>query len=190
MTAVNLAITLSAADLRVVLVDADLHRPMLATIFNFGAPLEGFASVLADRVRADSVLVDAPSYPKLRLLLSRRELVAQGRLFEGTRVRRAVEDIMANADVVIFDAPPLTEVAETLELAAVVDVVLVAVRIGHTRRDRLVELRELLFRRGVSPAGLVVTTRESAAAESAYDYGGDVVASSRAPRQAVSLPEQ
>ena len=176
MSAVNLAITLAAADLRVILVDADLHRPMIATIFNFGAPAEGFAGVLAERVPVGMALVQAPAHPQLRLLLSRRELVAQGRLFEGSRVRRAIDELHEKADVVIFDAPPLTEVAEALELAAVVDAVIVAVRIGHTRRDRLTELNELLHRRGVSPVGIVVTTREHSPSESPYDYQGDVVA--------------
>ena len=84
MTAVNLAITLAAADMRVILVDADLHRPMIATIFNFGAPPGGFAKVLSGQCppgwRSSSA---RPS--QLRLLLSRRELVAQGRLFDAAR---------------------------------------------------------------------------------------------------------
>ena len=194
MTAVNLAITLAAADLRVILVDADLHRPMIATIFNFGAPPEGFAGVLAGRVAAETALVQAPTHSHLSLLLSRRELVAQGRLFEAGRVRRAVDALQKRADVVIFDAPPLTEVAEALELAAAVDAVIVAVRIGHTRRDRLGELNDLLHRRGISPVGIVVTTRENSAAESPDYYQGDVVATPAAnaayERRVVTLKER
>jgi Mrp family chromosome partitioning ATPase/capsular polysaccharide biosynthesis protein len=194
MTAVNLAITLAAADMRVILVDADLHRPMVATIFNFGAPPEGFAGVLADRIPVGMALVQAPAHPQLKLLLSRREVVAQGRLFDGNRVRRAVDELHERADVVIFDAPPLVEVAEALELAAVVDAVILSVRIGHTRRDRLGELNEMLHRRGVSPVGLVVTTRESSPSEGAYDYQGDVVAppaaASTAKRKVVALKER
>lgn len=193
MTAVNLAVTLAAADMRVILVDADLHRPMIATIFNFGAPPEGFAGVLAERVPVGMALVQAPLHPQLRLLLSRRELVAQGRLFEGARVRRAVEELHERADVVIFDAPPVTEVAEALELAAAVDAVIISVRVGHTRRDRLGDLSEMLHRRGVSPVGLVVTTRENAASESPYDYQGSVVAppaASPSGRQVVTLKER
>ena len=68
MTAVNLAITLAAADMNVILVDADLHRPMIATIFNFGAPPGGFAAVLSEQMPAGMALVDAPAHPQLRLL--------------------------------------------------------------------------------------------------------------------------
>jgi capsular exopolysaccharide synthesis family protein len=174
MTAANLAITLAAADMRVILVDADLLRPMVATIFNFSGPRRGFASVLARRVSVETALVQAGKHPRLRLLLSQPELGAHVRLFDAAHLRRAVDELHESADVVIFDSPPLTEVAEALELAATVDAVVVAVRLGHTRRDQLAELREMLVRRGVSPVGLVVTTRDSAAPEGAYDYQAGV----------------
>ena len=187
MTAVNLAITLAAAEMRVILVDADLHRPMIATIFNIAARPGGFASLLASRASLESTLVQAPAHPRLSLLLSQRELVAQVRLFDGTRVRRAIDDLHHEADVVIFDSPPLPEVAEALELAAAVDAVVLAVRLGHTRRDRLYDLRDMLLRRGVSPIGFVVTTRASSPPESPYDYRGDVAA---APPAAASRPSR
>ena len=66
------------------------------------------------------------------------------------------------ADVIVVDSPPLTEVADALPLADVVDTVLVAVRLGRSRRDKLDELRRALAQRGVSPAGFVVTTRRRA----------------------------
>jgi hypothetical protein len=36
---------------------------------------------------------------------------------------------------------------------------MICVRIGHTRRDKLAELRDLLARRGVTPIGFFVTSR-------------------------------
>jgi capsular exopolysaccharide synthesis family protein len=177
MTAANLAITLAAADMRVVLVDADLLRPMIATIFNVRGPQRGFVSVLARRAPLETSLVQAGKHPRLKLLLSQPELGAHVRLFDAAHLRRAVEKLHEVADVVVFDSPPLTEVAEALELAASVDAVILAVRLGHTRRDRLADLREMLVRRGVSPVGLVVTTRERPASEGAYDYQGEVVRS-------------
>ena len=46
MTALNLAITLSNAGLRVVLIDADFHRPMLGTIFDAKVRRDGFVRLL------------------------------------------------------------------------------------------------------------------------------------------------
>jgi Mrp family chromosome partitioning ATPase len=64
--------------------------------------------------------------------------------------------------VIVIDSPPLTEVADALPLADVVDTVLVAVRLGRSRRDKLDELRRALAQRGVSPSGFVVTTKRRA----------------------------
>jgi Mrp family chromosome partitioning ATPase len=174
MTSVNLAITLAASGLRVVLVDADLHRPMIATIFNVTARSNGFASLIAGRGKPSTALAPAPAHPRLRLLLSRREHLAQVQLLEPTRVNALLETLQKECDVIVIDSPPLPEVAEALELAASVEALVLAVRLGHTRRDRLNELREMLARRGASPIGFVVTTRSRAESESAYDYSGEV----------------
>lgn len=176
MTAVNLAITLAASDMRVALVDADVHRPMVSSIFQLPARAGGFTGVLADPATLDSILVPAPAHPRLMLLLSRREQLAQLRLFDGPRIKRTLDALKREVDIVVIDAPPLPEVAEALEIAAQVDAVLVAVRIGHTRRDKLDELREMLSRRGTEPIGLVVTTRSGADLDNEYDYDAEVPA--------------
>ena len=96
-------------------------------------------------------------------------------LFDASRVQTLMGRLSDRADVIVIDSPPLPEVAEALELAAAAEVVLLAVRLGHTYRDRLNQLREMLATR-VSPVGIVVTTRRSAHAESPYDYGGEITA--------------
>ena len=176
MTAVNLAITLAASDMRVILVDADLHRPMVGTILHVATRGDGFTDVLSGRIPIEAALTHAPSHPHLSLLLSRREHVSHVRLFDASRVHGLLQRLSDKGDVIVIDSPPLPEVAEALELAAAVDAVLLAVRLGHTNRDRLNQLREMFARRAVSPVGFVVTTRRSAQAESPYDYGGNVTA--------------
>jgi hypothetical protein len=62
------------------------------------------------------------------------------------------------------------------------------VRVGHTRRDKLEQLRELLERRRISPLGFVVTTRHRPEVTSSeYEYmsepGGPVPL---APREAAA----
>jgi Mrp family chromosome partitioning ATPase/capsular polysaccharide biosynthesis protein len=174
MTAVNLAITLASAhNLRVILVDTDLHRPMIAAMFHVIGQGDGVNGVLAGGVPVDSALVQIPAHPRLRLLPARPEHTGQA-LFDSRRVQSLVDQLVERADVVVFDSAPLVEVAETLELAAAVDAVLVSVRLRHTKRESLDLLREMLARRGVSPAGFVVTTR-TPAREGAADYTGYVV---------------
>ena len=68
LTALNLAVTLAAQEMRVVLVDGDFRRPMIGSIFGVAAPRDGFASAfIRGNVRA--AMVDAPGYSNLRLML-------------------------------------------------------------------------------------------------------------------------
>ncbi|HXY81413.1 MAG TPA: AAA family ATPase [Gaiellaceae bacterium] len=174
MTAVNLAIALAAAELRVTLIDADFHRPMIGTIFNVTGPRDGLVRFLNKPDTADVVSVPAATHPRLKLLLGNREQMHQLHLLDTARFERLLERLYEDNDVIVIDSPPLPEVAEALALADAADTVIVSVRIGHTRRDKLSELRELLGRRGVSPLGFVVTTRSRSGGQSAYDYSTDM----------------
>jgi capsular exopolysaccharide synthesis family protein len=181
MTAANLAITLAASELRVVLVDGDLHRPMLSTMFGKTPRGEGLSGVLSGQQKVGPTLIGSP-YPGLALLLSHYEPTVRPNLTSERRIATLIEELKELADVVVFDSPPLPEVAETLEMATAVDTVLLCVRLGNTRRDKLVQLREMLATRGIAPAGFVLTTsrlRSSAADsyESAYS-GADLAAES------------
>jgi Mrp family chromosome partitioning ATPase len=171
-TAINLAIALAESDLRVVLVDADVHRPMVASFFNVAANRGGFSRMLAGDASADD-LVQAPLNPGLKLVLAGRDSNGYANPTE-ERLSRLLDRLSRVADVVVIDTPPLPEVAEVLDMASAAELVLVAVRLGRTRRDKLGELRNLLASRGISPAGFVVTTRDGIERETEYDYAREV----------------
>lgn len=172
MTALNLAITLSNAGLRVVLMDADFHRPMLGTIFDAKVRRDGFVRLLRGEATLAEASIPAAGYPGLRLVLAGSEHSHTSSILESERVAQVFRELEAEADVVVIDAPPIPEVAEALWVAAAAEVVLICARIGHTRRDRLEQLRALLGRRGITPLGFVLTQRESPVGDdySAYSY--------------------
>ena len=171
MTSVNLAIGLSTAGMRVILVDGDLRRPMVATLFGVATRPRGFASVLMGESSVEESLVPAPGHGDgLRLLLASPEHAHLVDLLDPERVERVLAELRLSADVVVIDSPPLTEVADALTLADEVDAIIVAVRLGRTRRDRLNELRRVLAQRSVSPVGFVVTTRKTPRGQGYY-YG-------------------
>ena len=170
MTSVNLAIGLANGGMRVILGDGDLRRPMVATLFGVAARTRGFADVLSGAATVDEAVVPAPGHgDRLRLLLASPEAAQLVDLLDPARVERVLSELRLAADVVVIDSPPLTEVADALTLADEVDALIVAVRLGRTRRDRLNELRRILAQRGVSPVGFVVTTRKPV--RGGYYYG-------------------
>jgi capsular exopolysaccharide synthesis family protein len=172
LTAVNLAIALSSAGFKVTLVDADLPRPMVGTIFNVIGRRDGVVHLLNNPAAAQTGAVEAPLHARLKLLLSSEEQMHELHLFETQRIKRMLDRLARDSDIVVVDAPPLPEVAEAVALADACEAVIVCVRVGHTRRDKLAELRDLLGRRGVVPLGFFITTRRGPGRKNAQGYHG------------------
>jgi polysaccharide biosynthesis transport protein len=158
LTALNLAVTLAAQDMRVVLVDGDFRRPMIGSIFGVPAPRDGFAATF---IRGDirTALVEPPRNSHLHLLLPTLHDLNQIDQLDADGVARAFSALRAMAEVVVVDSAPAGEVSDALLLASAADITLIAVRIGYTRRDRFEALRDALAHYGVSASGLVVTGR-------------------------------
>ncbi len=177
LTAVNLAIALSSAGLNVTLVDADLPRPTVGTVFNIVGHRDGVVHLLNNPDAPTTGAVPAPLHARLQLLLASEEQMHELHLFDTQRVKELLRRLGKESDVVVVDTPPLPEVAEAVAFADASEAVVVCVRIGHTRRDKLAELRELLGRRGVTPLGFFVTGRRrpSRSGKRTYDgYPGDL----------------
>ena len=188
LTSINLAITMALSGVEVVLVDADLRRPMIATAFGIPARIAGVRDAPGRRRRpAVRALVSPPHQPReLKLLLASPQQAWMVDLLQRDRIERVLDRLKQNADVVIIDSPPVGEVADALALADVVDTVIVAVRLGHSRRDKLNELRRMLAQRGISPAGFVVTSRRRSRARGYY--ATDAAAPPQRPRRRPRRP--
>jgi tyrosine-protein kinase len=169
-TAVNLAIALSSSGLRVTLIDADVPRPAVATMFGITTRRDGFVRLLRNPDAPDVSPVPAPGHDRLNLLLSAPEQISQLHLFSAARLERILARLQEQCDVVVIDSPPLPEVVEALALTDVSESVVICARIGHSRRDKLAELRDLLARRGVTPLGFFLTTRERLRSSAEYGY--------------------
>lgn len=157
MTSVNLAIVLAAAGHRVVLVDGDLRRPMVARVFECDHPTGvGFTDLLSERASVLDALVDSGKFgDRLRLVLTGKERPPD--LLEVARIRTVIEKLESAGDVIIIDSPPLTEFADAITLARAVDAVIVTVRFGRSRRDSFGEILELFRDRNITPVGVVIT---------------------------------
>lgn len=153
--ALNLAAVLASAGHKVMLVEADLHRPSLTSAIGV-SPQWGIAGVLMGEVNLEDALitVDGLGDNLSVLLVEASVLNLPDGLFAGAD--ELVERAKAMADYVVFDAPPVTEVSDALPLSQHVDSVLIVARLGHSRTDQLVNLGEVLTREGVRPAGLVI----------------------------------
>lgn len=155
-TAINLAMSLVQAGNRVILIEADMHRPTIGATLGV-KPRFGISSVLIRQVGLEDALEVTEEYgPDLRLLLVDRPGLESADRLSLPTARTLVSDAEQLADFVVIDAPPLTEVTDALPLVREVGDVLVVVRIGRSKLRKLLELGELLQQQEVSPTGVAL----------------------------------
>jgi capsular exopolysaccharide synthesis family protein len=183
-TAVNLATSLALAGRRVILIEADLRRPALAEALDAAPTQGGVVSVLIENARLEDALTTTPTYGhNLQLLLADYEGGWIAELFSIPAAQQLVDHARQLAEYVIIDSPPLNEVVDALPLARKADDVLIVVRLGATRLDKLSQLGELLAENGVRPVGFaVIGTPRPKRSDYHYYQPGQVPAGERSGR--------
>ncbi len=154
--AANLAVVMAQSGGRVILVDADLRRPHLHTLFGV-AQEPGLTTVMLSQETGAALPLLETSVPGLRVLPSGALPPNPADILSSQKMQQLLEQLKADADAVILDAPPVTVAVDAAALAARTDGLLLVVRAGHTRRDRIAQAQEMLERFRVRLLGVVFT---------------------------------
>lgn len=130
-TAVHLARAMAEMDQRVVLVDADIRRTGVHR--ELGLPNRvGLSSVLAGETDVESAIHYVE--PRLAVLTAGPASAVANELVGSDEFAALMEELAAQCDLLIVDAPPVLPVADPLLVARAVDVAIVVSRIGVVRR--------------------------------------------------------
>ncbi len=167
----NLATTLSQMDAKVILVDLDLRRPRIHSMFHI--PKEnGISDFLVDKSAKLETYIKKCSVPNLDILTSGyippnpSELLASGRMDE------AIHILKQKYDYILFDAPPVIAVTDAMILSKKVDAMFLVVRIAQADKLVIKRAKELLENIGVDIAGAVINgiVPQSYYSSSEYHY--------------------
>jgi succinoglycan biosynthesis transport protein ExoP len=152
--AANLALALSEVGQRVVLIDADLRRPRLHTVFE--SPIApGFSDLLTDRARIPQA-IRATAFANLSLLPAGAEDPAATALLYSSRLRDILEYCRKNFDIVLLDTPPMLQIADARVIGRVADSVVLVIRAGKTTREAALAARQRLAEDGTPMNGCVL----------------------------------
>lgn len=131
-TAANLALVFSEAGRRVLVIDADLRRPKLASYMSIEGSV-GLSNVLAGQVAVDDVLQPWGT-ESLTVLASGTMPPNPSELLGSPAMEGLIDDLRGRFELIIIDTPPLLPVTDAAIMAASADGVVVVVRYGKTRR--------------------------------------------------------
>ena len=173
-TASNLAITLAANGQRTILIDGDLRRPMVGTVFGLpdGA---GLTDVLAGRAELAHVAHPIGQNRNLVVVGAGKIPPNPSEVLGSERMRELLAALSQQATVII-DAPPLIPVTDAAVLANRADGAIVVTTVGKTTFEVLGKALTNLERAGARALGIVlnrVPRKGSGAAYYGYQYHGE-----------------
>ncbi|MCP4359000.1 MAG: CpsD/CapB family tyrosine-protein kinase [Chloroflexi bacterium] len=166
-TVANLAVTMAQSGRRTILVDCDLRRPSLHDHFNLQAS-PGFT----DMVLSDSINLplQKTEIENLSLLTSGAKPPNPADMLGAKKVDQIIAQLQEEADIVLFDAPPVMAVTDAAVLGAKVDGVLLVIQAGKTKRDHAERAKETLEKAKVRIVGATLTNAPKDSTMSGY-YG-------------------
>ena len=156
-TAVNTAIALAQTGARVVVVDADMRRPRLRSIFGFSGRL-GLSSILSNDVSDAEMLefVSTDEITGLGVLTSGPIPPNPAELLGSDQMRRLLRTLQTEYTHVVVDSPPLTSFTDGVLISTMVDGVLLVVHGGKSSRHIVRRSRQLLQDVGAKIVGVVL----------------------------------
>jgi capsular exopolysaccharide synthesis family protein len=140
---VNLAILLAQHGKKVLLVDADLRRPMLHKILAVKTNL-GLSSLLAGQSDTMSDLVSVDDVPGLQVLCSGPVPPYPSELLGSDQMRLSLDAWRKEFDFIVFDGAPVLPVTDSVILNELVDARLLVARFNLTERQSLERSYRLL----------------------------------------------
>jgi capsular exopolysaccharide synthesis family protein len=168
-TSIHLAIAHSQQRRKTLLIDADLRRPSIHDRLGVSSE-RGLSNVVNGEAGWREVVLALEGHPDLDVLpagpASRR---AADRL--GTVLKDLLTEAEREYDLVIVDSPPLLGFAEPLQMAAVVDGVVVITLAGQTSRAAVGSVLNSLKRLKANVIGVTLNEVREDMSDRYYYYG-------------------
>lgn len=174
-TTVNLAASISQADQRVLLIDADLRKPKIHHYFSLpSAP--GLTNYLSDFIsgkRSTDLfgIIHPTRYENLSVMCSGTIPPNPAELLGSDFMLDFLKDVSKDFDYIIIDTPPINVVSDALALIRESDGIVLVVRSNQTTHPELQKALSSLEFIDAKILGFVVNFVESKAGKSNGSYG-------------------
>lgn len=156
-TAVNTAISLAQTGASVLIIDADMRRPRLRSIFNL-TESEGLSSILSSETKPQDMLESISKDPAtgLHVLTSGPIPPNPAELLGSEQMRKLLEVLSIPFTHIVIDSPPVSSFTDGVLIASMVDGVLLVVHGGKSSRGVVRRSRQLLLDVGAKLFGVVL----------------------------------
>jgi polysaccharide biosynthesis transport protein len=166
-TLTNLAFVCAQGGYNVLLIDADLRRPRLHTLFDASNAV-GLTNYLTQDIRLEDVVLKTP-VDNLYFLPS-GVLPADGAgILNSQRMSDLITDVKSRFDLVLIDSPPILGVSDASVLANEADMTIIVVQHRKLPRQMLIRVKQAIENVGGNVLGVVLNNVDIRS-DSQYSY--------------------
>ncbi|WP_256821255.1 polysaccharide biosynthesis tyrosine autokinase [Dietzia sp. Die43] len=175
-TAINLSLALAEAGNKVLLIEADLRRPLVVSYLSMPDKV-GLTNVLSGQADFADV-VQETRHKGVDLLACGPLPPNPSELLASETARQLLADLRAAYDFVIIDSPPLLPVTDGAVLARITDGALLVVRTHRTTSDQVAQAVDNLEKADATLLGLITVanrpvTRRPGGRYDSYYYSSE-----------------
>jgi len=151
----NLALTMAQNGEKVIICDCDLRRPIINKIFK-EKNMQGLTNLLIGDKELSEVIHKNNLHPNLSYIPSGPIPPNPYELLGTRKMSEVIKVLKDQADIVLFDSPPIIGFADSLLLANQVDGVLLVVEVKRVNREAVKQAKTLLEKSKAKILGVVL----------------------------------
>ena len=154
-TIVNLAITYANLGKKIILIDADLRRPVLQNIFSIKKDL-GLTHYLSGVESNVESIIQNTEITNLDIINNGAIPPNPSELLDSELMHTMVNKLKQRYDVILFDAPPIMAVTDAVVLSRLINQFILVVRFGSTDKDSIEQSLNSLYHVNTQLSGVVM----------------------------------
>ncbi len=131
-TALNIAITISQLEKKVLIIDADAHRPSIHKKLKIENEA-GILNLIVDDVNPKDIIYSHNNY--LDVITCGKNATKPSELLNSEKFDELLKEFKETYDYIIIDTPPINPVSDALVIAQKVDAIVLVVRAASTTHE-------------------------------------------------------
>lgn len=167
-TAGNLAISFSQAHKKTIIIDCDLRKPSLHKKFRI-SNMTGLSDLLKGKESLNEAVHGYNDY--LDVLTSGKLPPNPSEMLGSKSMENLLEKLKKEYEIIILDSAPLQAVTDAQILSTKADGTIIVVRAEKTKRDSVMQAKELLQKVDANILGVVLNGVENIKKKYYYYYG-------------------
>lgn len=170
-TATNTAISLAQTGARVLIIDADMRKPSVHTVFNIENG-EGLSSVLSSEMNEADILsvIKGDERTRVSIMTSGPIPPNPAELIGSEQMTKLLNLFQKHFDHVVVDSPPISSFTDGVLIASIVDGVILVVHAGRSSKQVVRRSRQLVQDVGAKIFGVVLNKVTMSSQENYYYY--------------------